>query len=162
MNEFKKIKPLSNNFYNQTRKMLLRLIEEKDLDGFLITNPANIFYFTGFFYVTNERPSGFFLSKENKSKLFIPLLEKENSENTIIDEILIYEEYPGKINPYSFMAQNINEKKIGTDINKIDIIELIKNRFEILDYKVNINYFRINRILFSIHVLNIFFNASLI
>ena len=66
MNEFKKIKPLSNNFYNQTRKMLLRLIEEKDLDGFLITNPANIFYFTGFFYVTNERPSGFFLSKENK------------------------------------------------------------------------------------------------
>ena len=65
MNEFKKIKPLSNNFYNQTRKMLLRLIEEKDLDGFLITNPANIFYFTGFFYVTNERPSGFFLSKEN-------------------------------------------------------------------------------------------------
>ena len=56
MNEFKKIKPLSNNFYNQTRIMLLRLIEEKDLDGFLITNPANIFYFTGFFYVTNERP----------------------------------------------------------------------------------------------------------
>ena len=146
MNEFKKIKPLSNNFYNQTRKMLLRLIEENDLDGFLITNPANIFYFTGFFYVTNERPSGFFLSKENKSKLFIPLLEKENSENTIIDEILIYEEYPGKINPYSFMAQNINEKKIGTDINKIDIIELIKNRFEILDYKVNINYFRYQKL----------------
>ena len=55
--------------------------------------------------------------------MFIPLLEKENSENTIIDEILIYEEYPGKINPYSFMAENINEKNIGTDINKIDIIE---------------------------------------
>ena len=78
--------------------------------------------------------------------MFIPLLEKENSENTIIDEILIYEEFPGKINPYSFMAQNINEKNIGTDINKIDIIELIKNRFEILDYKVNINYFRYQKL----------------
>ena len=44
------------------------------------------------------------------------------------------------------MAQNINEKKIGTDINKIDIIELIKNRFEILDYKVNINYFRYQKL----------------
>ena len=43
-------------------------------------------------------------------------------------------------------AQNINEKKIGTDINKIDIIELIKNRFEILDYKVNINYFRYQKL----------------
>ena len=71
--------PLSINFYKETRKKLLNLIEEKDLEGFLVTNPANIFYFTGFFYVTNERPSGFYLSKNNKSKLFIPLLEKENS-----------------------------------------------------------------------------------
>ena len=49
----KKISPLSNSFYKETRNKLLNLIQEKNLDGFLITNPANIFYFTGFFYVTN-------------------------------------------------------------------------------------------------------------
>ena len=85
MNKENKISPLSENFYQSTRKKLLNLIHEKNLDGFLVTNPANIFYFTGFFYVTNERPSGFFLSKNNKSKLFIPLLEKENAENVNID-----------------------------------------------------------------------------
>ena len=146
MTNFNKIKPLSDNFYNQTRKLLLRFIEEKGLEGYLVTNPANIFYFTGFFYVTNERPSGFYISKDNKSKLFIPLLEKENSENTLVDDILIYEEFPGRINPYSFMAENINEKNIGTDINNIKIIDQIKNNFQKLDYQADIKNFRYQKL----------------
>ena len=93
MNIHNNISPLSENFYKSTRKKLLNLIHEKNLDGCLVTNPANIFYFTGFFYVTNERPSGFYLSKNNKTKLFIPLLEKENSESLNVDEINIYEEF---------------------------------------------------------------------
>ena len=146
MTNFNKIEPLSDNFYNQTRKLLLNFIEEKGLEGYLVTNPANIFYFTGFFYVTNERPSGFYISKDNKSKLFIPLLEKENSENTVVDDILIYEEFPGKINPYSFMAENINEKNIGTDINNIKIIDQIKNNFQKLDYEADIKNFRYQKL----------------
>ena len=146
MTNFNKIEPLSDNFYNQTRKLLLNFIEEKGLEGYLVTNPANIFYFTGFFYVTNERPSGFYISKDNKSKLFIPLLEKENSENTVVDDILIYEEFPGKINPYSFMAENINEKNIGTDINNIKIIDQIKNNFQKLDYEADIRNFRYQKL----------------
>ena len=146
MTNFNKIEPLSDNFYNQTRKLLLNFIEEKGLEGYLVTNPANIFYFTGFFYVTNERPSGFYISKDNKSKLFIPLLEKENSENTLVDDILIYEEFPGKINPYSFMAENINEKNIGTDINNIKIIDQIKNNFQKLDYQADIKNFRYQKL----------------
>ena len=146
MTNFNKIEPLSDNFYNQTRKLLLNFIEEKGLEGYLVTNPANIFYFTGFFYVTNERPSGFYISKDNKSKLFIPLLEKENSENTVVDNILIYEEFPGKINPYSFMAKNINEKNIGTDINNIKIIDQIKNNFQKLDYQADIKNFRYQKL----------------
>ena len=146
MTNFNKIEPLSDNFYNQTRKLLLNFIEEKGLEGYLVTNPANIFYFTGFFYVTNERPSGFYISKDNKSKLFIPLLEKENSENTVVDNILIYEEFPGKINPYSFMAENNNEKNIGTDINNIKIIDQIKNNFQKLDYEADIRNFRYQKL----------------
>ena len=146
MTNFNKIEPFSDNFYNQTRKLLLNFIEEKGLEGYLVTNPANIFYFTGFFYVTNERPSGFYISKDNKSKLFIPLLEKENSENTVVDDILIYEEFPGKINPYSFMAENINEKNIGTDINNIKIIDQIKNNFQKLDYQADIKNFRYQKL----------------
>ena len=146
MTNFNKIEPLSDNFYNQTRKLLLNFIEEKGLEGYLVTNPANIFYFTGFFYVTNERPSGFYISKDNKSKLFIPLLEKENSENTVVDNTLIYEEFPGKINPYSFMAENINEKNIGTDINNIKIIDQIKNNFQKLDYEADIKNFRYQKL----------------
>ncbi|MBT6197302.1 MAG: hypothetical protein HOI06_00765, partial [Pelagibacteraceae bacterium] len=136
------IKPLSGNFYKETKNKLLNLIEEKNLDGFLVTNPANIFYFTGFFYVTNERPSGFYLSKNNISKLFIPLLEKENAENLQVNEIHIYEEFPGETNPYTFMANTISKKKIGTDIKNTDILNLIKNNFEELNHKTGIEMFR--------------------
>ena len=70
--------------------------------------------------------------------MFIPLLEKENSENLKIDDINIYEEYPGEISPYSFMANNISEKKIGTDIKNIDVLNLIKSNFEELNYKTEL------------------------
>ena len=53
MNIQNNISPLSENFYKNTRKKLLNLIHEKNLDGCLVTNPANIFYFTGFFYLLN-------------------------------------------------------------------------------------------------------------
>ena len=139
-------KPLSKKFYEQTRQNLLNLINKKNLDGFLITNPANIYYFTGFFYVTNERPSGFYLSKTNKSKLFIPLLEKENAENIKIDNVCIYEEFPGKINPYSFMAENIEERNIGTDIKNIDILNLVETQFDTLLHNTGVEKFRFQKL----------------
>ena len=139
-------KPLSKKFYEQTRQNLLNLIDKKNLDGFLITNPANIYYFTGFFYVTNERPSGFYLSKKNKSKLFIPLLEKENAENVNIDNVCIYEEFPGKINPYSFMAENIEERNIGTDIKNIDILNLVETQFDTLLHNTGVDKFRFQKL----------------
>ena len=139
-------KPLSKKFYDQTRQNLLNLIDKKNLDGFLITNPANIYYFTGFFYVTNERPSGFYLSKKNKSKLFIPLLEKENAENVNIDNVCIYEEFPGKINPYSFMAENIEERNIGTDIKNIDILNLVETQFDTLLHNTGVDKFRFQKL----------------
>ena len=139
-------KPLSKKFYDQTRQNLLNLIDKKNLDGFLITNPANIYYFTGFFYVTNERPSGFYLSKTNKSKLFIPLLEKENAENVNIDNVCIYEEFPGKINPYSFMAENIEERNIGTDIKNIDILNLVETQFDTLLHNTGVEKFRFQKL----------------
>jgi len=146
MNIENNISPLSEDFYKSTRKKLLNLIHEKNLDGFLVTNPANIFYFTGFFYVTNERPSGFYLSKNNKSKLFIPLLEKENAENVNVDEINIYEEFPGDIDPYSFMGNNLSENNIGTDIKNIDVLNLLKNKFNNLEYNTGLENFRFEKL----------------
>jgi len=146
MNIENNISPLSEDFYKSTRKKLLNLIHEKNLDGFLVTNPANIFYFTGFFYVTNERPSGFYLSKNNKSKLFIPLLEKENAENVNVDEINIYEEFPGDIDPYSFMGNNLSENNIGTDIKNIDVLNLLKNKFNNLEHNTGLENFRFEKL----------------
>ena len=49
MTNFNKIEPLSDNFYNQTRKLLLNFIEEKGLEGYLVTNPATYFILLDFF-----------------------------------------------------------------------------------------------------------------
>ena len=134
----KNIKPLSSIFFSKTRDIILNIIEDNNLEGFLIINPINIYYFTGFFYVTNERPVGFYLSKNNESKLFIPLLEKENADNILVDEVYIYEEYPGNINPIQFMSNNIKEKKIGCDINNIHLIDILRNKFEEVNYQTDI------------------------
>jgi len=155
MNIHNNISPLSENFYKSTRKKLLNLIHEKNLDGCLVTNPANIFYFTGFFYVTNERPSGFYLSKNNKTKLFIPLLEKENAESLNVDEINIYEEFPGEINPFSFMANHISEKNVGTDIKNISILNLLENKFDILDHETGLENFRFEKLDEEIELISI-------
>lgn len=155
MNIHNNISPLSENFYKSTRKKLLNLIHEKNLDGCLVTNPANIFYFTGFFYVTNERPSGFYLSKNNKTKLFIPLLEKENSESLNVDEINIYEEFPGEISPFSFMANHISEKNVGTDIKNIGILNLLENKFDTLNHNTGLESFRFEKLDEEIELISI-------
>ena len=35
---------LSVNFFNKTRQIILKIIADYNVGGFLITNPANIFY----------------------------------------------------------------------------------------------------------------------
>ena len=44
------------------------------------------------------------------------------------------------------MAENINEKNIGTDINNIKIIDQIKNNFQKLDYEADIKNFRYQKL----------------
>ena len=77
MNIQNNISPLSENFYKSTRKKLLNLIHEKNLDGCLVTNPANIFYFTGFFMLLMKGHQVFIYQKIIKlNYLFLCLRKK--------------------------------------------------------------------------------------
>ena len=77
MNQGNRMMPLSINFYKETRKKLLNLIEEKDLEGFLVTNPANIFYFTGFFMLQMKDLQVFIYQKITKANCLFHYLKKK-------------------------------------------------------------------------------------
>lgn len=61
--------------FQTRRKKLRKFLEEKELDAFLITDPWDIFYYTGY------RPGqGFLLVTEDGHKLFLSTLENEAEE----------------------------------------------------------------------------------
>lgn len=64
--------------FSKRREALHTFILEHQLDGVLITDPANVFYYTGFNSNPHERFMGLFIDARNeKTILFVPALDKE-------------------------------------------------------------------------------------
>lgn len=66
-----------------------KILAEKSVLGFFITNPKNIFYLSGFIGISpQERESTFFVTNE-KAYLFVPAMYQERAQKTISKNVEI-------------------------------------------------------------------------
>ena len=106
---------LGADFYRTRVAQLQAAAGAAGLDGLLILNPADLMWASGFFHIPNERPIGLYLPAHGAPVLFVPFLEKENAEESWIQDIRWYLEYPGETPAEVWMMAQLPGARIGVD-----------------------------------------------
>jgi len=87
------------------RERLLEYVESERLSGYVLFDPAYINYFTGFSFLSNERPIVFAQSAAGETVIFVPEFEFERTRaETAFERIESYPEYPGREHPMRVLA----------------------------------------------------------
>ena len=80
----------------ERRERLLELVRGDGLSGYVLFDAAYIQYFTGFWFLSNERPVIYAESVGGESAVFVPEFEVERTRaETTFARIESYPEYPG-------------------------------------------------------------------
>jgi Xaa-Pro aminopeptidase len=88
------------------RERLLEHIRRAGCSGYVLFGPAYIQYFTGFWFLSNERPIVFAQSNAGDSAVFVPEFEVERTRaETDFGRIESYPEYPGREHPMLILAR---------------------------------------------------------
>jgi Xaa-Pro aminopeptidase len=86
-----------------------RLLDEargRGLSGYVLFGPDYVRYFTGFVFLSNERPIMYAESTGGESAIFVPEFEVERTRaETSFDRIESYPEYPGIEHPMTIFAR---------------------------------------------------------
>jgi Xaa-Pro aminopeptidase len=98
--------------YQVRNQKLLEYLQRKKLNGIVVFDNYYILYYTGFAFIPTERPIAYLLTNDNRKVLFVPRLEQEHAlNNSMIDLVEIYQEYPTKEHPMLILESLL--KKLG-------------------------------------------------
>ena len=87
------------------RDRLLEHVRGDGLSGYVLFEPAYIQYFTGFWFLSNERPIVYAQSASGDDLIFVPEFEVERTRaEAAFDRIESYPEYPGREQPMQVLA----------------------------------------------------------
>jgi Xaa-Pro aminopeptidase len=90
----------------ERRERLLDHAQTEGLSGFVLFDQAYIQYFTGFSFLSNERPIAFAQNAAGEMAVFVPEFEIERTrEETTFERIETYPEYPGVEHPMPIWAR---------------------------------------------------------
>ncbi len=90
-------------------------LNEKNLETFLVFNPRNIFYLTGFSFIATERPIVLILHR-GEANFFVPSLEIDHVRHQVpfVSDVFSYFEYPDEVHPMEHLADALmKELKIS-------------------------------------------------
>jgi len=88
------------------RERLLDHVRGEHLSGYVLFGPSSIQYFTGFWFLSNERPIAYAQSVAGDSVVFVPEFEVERTRaETAFERIESYPEYPGRDHPMRILAR---------------------------------------------------------
>jgi Xaa-Pro aminopeptidase len=89
----------------ERRDRLLEQVRQSGAAGYALFDPSYIQYFTGFWFLSNERPIVFVQSEGGDAAIFVPEFEVARTrEETGFDRIESYPEYPGLAHPMTILA----------------------------------------------------------
>jgi Xaa-Pro aminopeptidase len=99
------------------RERLLEHVARERLDGYVLFGPSYINYFTGFSFLSNERPIVFAQSAAGETVVFVPEFEVERTRaETVFERIESYPEYPGREHPMRLVARVLGELGLSEQI----------------------------------------------
>ena len=104
------------------RRLAVRgAMAERRLESLCIFSPAQTFYMTGLTFITTERPiCAIYDGGRDKLTLFVPLLERQRSEEAHVDDVRTYDEYPGERHPMMDLAALIDELGLSAHCIGVD------------------------------------------
>ena len=104
----------------ERRERLLEHVRRGGLTGYVLFGADAIQYFTGFWFLSNERPVVYSESVAGESSIFVPEFEAERTRaESAFERIDVYPEYPGLEHPMRIFARVLDdigvERAIGAD-----------------------------------------------
>ena len=94
----------------ERRERLLEQVGRTGLSGYVLFGADYIQYFTGFWFLANERPVIYAESVGGESAVFVPEFEVERTRaETAFERIESYPEYPGLEHPMTIFARVLND-----------------------------------------------------
>jgi Xaa-Pro dipeptidase len=92
------------------RARLLEHVRGEGLSGYVLFGQDHIRYFTGFVFLSNERPVVFAESASGETVVFVPEFEVERTRaETTFERIESYPEYPGVEHPMKIFARFVSD-----------------------------------------------------
>ncbi len=87
---------ISEKEINHRNSQIIDYLNKNGLDGFIVTEPYNIFYLD-FYHISTERPIIYFFHSSGETTLFVPSMEEvEAMKMKHVDILKVYFEFPGE------------------------------------------------------------------
>lgn len=120
MTDKSRVLKLEDDEYFQRRATILQRLDERGIEALILFSPHNVSYYSRFGFIATERPIALLITAKT-AKLLIPALETEHAQEfALVDDVIVYPEYPGENHPMTFLAnalvsEGLGEGSIGVD-----------------------------------------------
>lgn len=97
---------ITSQEFADRRARLLAYTREQGATGYVLFEPTYVNYFTGFWFLSNERPIAYLQNEDGDDAIFVPAFEAERTrEEASFARIETYPEYPGLEHPMTVLAR---------------------------------------------------------
>ncbi|WP_462421863.1 M24 family metallopeptidase [Salinicoccus sp. Marseille-QA3877] len=107
--------------YHSRLNQLITSTKSRDAEQVIITDPVNIFYFTGFYADPHERYMSLVIDSANESYLFVPALDRDAAaEKATVDYIVPISD---EEDPFDILGQHLESSvhNIGVEMNVMTV-----------------------------------------
>src|SRR5690242_13159429 len=97
---------ISATEFQSRRERLLDHVRDLGAAGYALFGPSYVHYFTGFWFLSNERPIVYVQNLDGEDAIFVPEFEVERTRaESSFARIEAYAEYPGREHPMRILAR---------------------------------------------------------